>query len=244
MSADQASDLPPQHAPVPVDSATILIVDTAGGTPRILMGRRRSDDVFMPDKYVFPGGRVEPGDATAPSADELTRREIQRLLIEMDGTPSEHRARAIALAAIRETFEEAGIVIGASSAVQPMPTSPNPAWSSFTATGFLPSPAALTFVARAITPPGRHRYRYDNRFFCARAQSIVHRTALIDGELVSLDWFTFDEIGNLDLPNITRTILADVADRFAPDGTINDGLVPFYQGVSGPSRRRMIGEAS
>lgn len=229
-------------APVPVDSATILIVDTSTGQPRILMGRRRSDDVFMPDKYVFPGGRVEPGDDIAPSADELRPREANRLLIEMDGVPSPARTRGLAMAAVRETFEEAGIVIGAPSATRIIGQDIAPAWSTFHSTGFLPSLAALTFVARAVTPPGRHRYRYDNRFFCAKATAIAHRTPLVDGELASLDWFTFEAIRDLDLPNITRTILTDVAQRFTPDGGIDDGLVPFYQGMSGASRKRMIGD--
>lgn len=228
--------------PVPVDSATILIVDATSGAPRILMGRRRSDDVFMPDKFVFPGGRVELDDGTAPSADELADREQARLQVEMIGQPSPARARALAMAAIRETFEEAGVVIGAPPAAAIDAPALSPAWSTFAGSGYLPCLSALTFVARAITPPGRHRYRYDNRFFCALAAAIAHRTAIIDGELASLDWFTFAQTERLDLPNITRTILADVAARLRNDGTLNDGPVPFYQGVSGAGRRRMIGE--
>ncbi len=91
----------------PRDAATLIIVDAASGTPRILMGRRRDDVVFMPGKYVFPGGRVDREDRLVSSADDLAPGEIARLMHDMKGAASEARARAIALAAVRETWEEA-----------------------------------------------------------------------------------------------------------------------------------------
>src|SRR5204863_1967999 len=46
----------------PRDAATLIIVDNSSGEPRVLLGRRRLDMVFMPGRYVFPGGRVDPAD--------------------------------------------------------------------------------------------------------------------------------------------------------------------------------------
>lgn len=227
-------------SPEPVDSATLLIVDATAGGPRVLMGRRRSDDVFMADKFVFPGGRVDPVDADAPSANELQQRELELLLIEMAGAPSPARARAIAMAAIRETFEEAGIAVGRSAGPGLATAGHGPGWAAFRATGLLPALAPLRLVARAVTPPGRP-YRYDSRFFCVPSSAIAHHTAAIDGELSSLDWFTIEQIRRLDLPNITRTVIEELWLRLAPDGTPADAPVPYFQGISGNARRRTIG---
>lgn len=54
--------LKPRHA------ATLIIVRTDGPQPRLLMGRRNRGHTFMPDKWVFPGGRVDRTDYDAPSA--------------------------------------------------------------------------------------------------------------------------------------------------------------------------------
>ncbi|MGI9525233.1 MAG: hypothetical protein ACR2PG_26685, partial [Hyphomicrobiaceae bacterium] len=96
----------------PRDAATVIIVDGGSSDPRILMGRRRHDQVFMPGKYVFPGGRVDPGDKGVASADELDGGEVEKLLYDMKGHASAVRARSIAIAGIREVFEETGLIIG------------------------------------------------------------------------------------------------------------------------------------
>ena len=102
-----------QRVPLrPRDAATLVIVDTARNEPRVLMGRRRADQVFLPGKYVFPGGRVDRGDGAVEAAHELKDGEIAKLLMDMKGRASVTRARALALAAVRETYEEAGIRVG------------------------------------------------------------------------------------------------------------------------------------
>ena len=105
-----------QQAMKPRDSSTLIIVDASSGDPRILMGKRRLDQVFMPGKYVFPGGRVDPADRGLETVDELCHGDAAKLLVDMRDIPSAGRARAIALAAVRETFEETGILVGAPGA--------------------------------------------------------------------------------------------------------------------------------
>ena len=104
--------VPKQPAIRPRDAATLIIVDHAAGAPRVLLGKRRMDMKFMPGKYVFPGGRVDRADRVVAAADELDPLEVEKLLLDMKGVPSKSRARALALAAVRETYEEAGLVIG------------------------------------------------------------------------------------------------------------------------------------
>jgi 8-oxo-dGTP pyrophosphatase MutT (NUDIX family) len=222
----------------PRDAATLIIVDSASGEPRVLMGRRRMDQVFMPGKYVFPGGGVDKSDRLAASADELPPVEVAKLLLDMKGTPSPARARALALAAIRETYEEAGLLIGA-PAVGSVAATPQ-GWSGFFAQGFRPKLSALTFFARAITPPGRPR-RYDTRFFCSSSEAIAHRVETRDGELSGLHWLTIEEARGLDLPAITRVILEDLTDHLRAQGRPGaGGAVPYYHHKNGSFRRELL----
>ena len=222
----------------PRDAASLIIVDRSSGEPRVLMGKRRMDQVFIPGKYVFPGGGVDKSDRVVASADDLSPVEVAKLLLDMKGTPSPARARALALAAIRETFEEAGLLIGAPA--EGPAESAEQAWRAFVAQGFWPKLSALTFVARAITPPGRPR-RYDTRFFCVEAEAIAHRVDTRDGELSRLQWLTIDEARGLDLPAITRVILDDLTDHLSTRGRpAADMPVPYYYHKNGSFRRALL----
>jgi len=172
----------------PRDAATLILVR---GQREVMMGQRSKGHVFMPDKWVFPGGRVDPGDARARAASELTA-ETEALL--RKGTISRRPPRAFALAAVRETFEEAGLKVG-------------------TETG--PELDKLVFVARAITPPYRPR-RFDARFFMADAEAVLVDFEPVQGEeLLHVRWFSLDEAERLDLPSITRFVLKEVRTRLA-----------------------------
>lgn len=222
----------------PRDAATLIIVDRQDGAPRVLLGKRRTDLKFMPGKYVFPGGRVDKADRYATAADDLDPVETRKLLLDMKGAPSPARARALALAAVRETYEEAGLVIGGPADAYAPPKST--AWRRFYDTGFVPKLAPLTYFARAITPPGRSR-RFDTRFFCVDARSIAHRTQAPEDELSGLVWMTLEEARTLDLPPITRVILEDLSDRLT-SGDLHDvsKAVPYYHNRNGSFRRELL----
>jgi 8-oxo-dGTP pyrophosphatase MutT (NUDIX family) len=236
---DARSEAPSRRVLRPRDAATLIIVDLASGEPRVLLGRRRPDLVFMPGRYVFPGGRVDPADRQVAVEDDLTPGNLENLMVAMKGSATPVRARALALAAVRETFEEAGILIGAplGSAVTPRAR----AWQHFFALGFRPMLTPLTFFARAVTPPGRPR-RYDTRFFCVAADAIVHRVAAADGELSDLEWHSIEQARGLDLPNITRVVLEDLGERIAAGALQKtDVPVPYYHGRNGNFHRDLIG---
>ena len=237
MTAGATNDTPAAARSVkPRDAATLIIVDRAGPAPRVLMGKRRMEQIFMPGKYVFPGGRVDKTDRLVASADELAERERDKLLLDMKGTVTPSRARALALAAIRETFEEAGLIIGAPIAEGEAPRNV-PGWTDFFALGYRPRLSQLTFFARAITPPGRTR-RYDTRFFHMDASYISHKIDTSDGELSGLHWMTMEDTRELDLPPITRVILEDLMDRIAGDRLHHDvDTVPYYHFINGTFRR-------
>lgn len=242
MSASTMTDKPAAAAKKlrPRDAATLIIVDRSGPAPRVLMGKRRMEQVFMPGVYVFPGGRVDKTDRLVASADELTTTETGKLLMQMKGSATASRARAIGLAAIRETFEEAGLVIGAPLTRSPPASITVPGWADFFALGYMPSLSPLTFFARAITPPGKTR-RYDTRFFYMYAEAIAHRIDSNDGELSGLHWLTVEDARDLDLPSITRVILEDLMDKLRQESLhINADQVPFYHHSKGSFRRDML----
>lgn len=222
----------------PRDAATLIIVDVSSGEPRVLLGRRRMDMVFMPGRYVFPGGRVDPADRIVSVDDDLRSDDIKKLLVGMKGTPSTSRARALALAAVRETFEEAGIIIG--TPAQKGAPAKAPDWQAFYAQGFQPALDRLTFFARAITPPGRPR-RFDTRFFCVPADAIASTVTAQSGELSDLEWHSIAQARSLELPNITRVVLEDLGERAAAGAIHAPGVaVPFYHRRHGSYRRDLI----
>jgi 8-oxo-dGTP pyrophosphatase MutT (NUDIX family) len=164
----------------------------------------------MPGKFVFPGGRLDRGDATAPAASEIEPETFNRLMTRVPGRMTARRARGLALAAVRETFEEVGLIVG-----EPVRLSASlpAAWRAFFATGHAPALAGLRFFARAITPPGRSR-RFDARFFVADARCVANldRPLPLDrDELLEPGWFTFKAARQLDLASITRDILERLA---------------------------------
>ena len=211
----------------PRDAATLIVLDRSGAMPKVLMGKRHSGHKFMPGKFVFPGGGVEPGDRAMNVAGALHGLIEAKLVARVTGG-SISRARALALAAIRETYEETGLAIG----VNDMGTPDNPpagVWAAFAAHGIFPSLEGLHFIARAITPPGRTK-RFDARFFAIDAREIVHRVdGLItaESELVELVWQPLDQVQNLDLPRITSMVLKELEARIAA-GFGHHLPVPFF----------------
>lgn len=191
----------PRHA------ATLIIVKRDGDRTSVLMGRRHGGHDFMPDKWVFPGGRVDRGDYFAPSATELRPGVAARLA----KTGPARLSRALALAAVRETFEEAGLFLA-----RPAPTRPAAGpWRAFAERGALPDLAALEFVARAVTPPMSPK-RFDARFFLADSSALLSLKREADcGELDQVEWLALEEALALDLPSVTRFVLRELPARLA-----------------------------
>jgi 8-oxo-dGTP pyrophosphatase MutT (NUDIX family) len=153
--------------------------------------------------------------------------------------PSAAKARAFALAAIRETFEETGLLLGVRGrATAKVPRGP---WTAFAETNILPDLGVLHFIGRAITPPGRPR-RFDARFFTMDASAIAQRIDGVigpDAELVELVWMPLADAKQLDMPAVTGVMLEELDARIA-DGFAHELPVPFYSMPRGRFRRDML----
>ncbi|MEO1161818.1 MAG: NUDIX hydrolase [Pseudomonadota bacterium] len=190
----------------PRDAATLILVRRDSATPRVLMGKRHEAHKFMPGKFVFPGGRVDAGDCRITAQHALPAEVSEKLVTGMKGKPSNARATGIALAAVRETFEEVGLIIGQPG---PVPKTRSTSWQQFYATGHVPDLRGLRMLARAITPPGRPR-RFDTRFFMADAANLANIDEPVvpeTDELLTPHWVSIDDALQLDLPWITGQIL-------------------------------------
>jgi 8-oxo-dGTP pyrophosphatase MutT (NUDIX family) len=222
----------------PKDAATLILVDRTGRLPKVLLGKRHTRHKFMPGKFVFPGGRVDPADRQMPVARSLNP-DAQANLMKRLTRASPRKAQALALAAIRETFEETGLLLGAP--VAEIPVVPKGPWTAFARAKILPDLADLHFIGRAITPPGRVR-RFDTRFFTLDASAIAHRVDGMtgpDAELVELVWLPLTQVKELDMSAVTGVMLEELEARIA-NGFGHDLPVPFYRMPRGRFMREML----
>lgn len=175
------------------------------------MGRRHRDTRFMPGVYVFPGGRVDPADsrisgfaesiAPAPAGADLA---------------TQRRLTVFARAALRETFEETGLLVA-----EPRPSpkaearvpqgGDTTAWQAYARAGLEPAFGALALVARAVTPAASP-IRFHTRFF--RTDGRAARGNLAgDGELEDIGWIPVNEIGRLPTAQVSTLVLREALDR-------------------------------
>lgn len=226
----------------PRDASTLLVLDkTAAGPVRVLMGRRHMRHAFMPGKFVFPGGRLDPSDSRVRVSAPYDPAVEEKLSAQLKGPKSAARVRALALAAIRETYEEAGIFIGREQSKTSKSIKIGKGFEAFEERGIELNLMPMRMVARAITPPNRPR-RFDTRFLAVRADAIA---AQLDcgpsGELEDVEWLTLDEARDKDLPSITKQILSDLEDRLVGDPELGpETPVPFYYFRNGGFKRDYI----
>lgn len=208
------------------DAATVIVVRDPETNPRILMGQRGSKAAFMPNKFVFPGGAVDAEDYDVALATSLSEQCCDRLLDDMRPETPETAVHALAVAAIRELWEETGLILGDKG---DWADSPAQDWTDYAATGHVPSAQSMQFVFRAITPPGRPR-RFDARFFLINADMLsgdLDDFSRASEELSHLQWVGLKDARSFDLPFITEVVLAEIEGQL-PDLSA-PASVPFFK---------------
>ena len=196
--------------PQPSPAATVLLYRKGEGGPELLLMRRHGGSAFMAGVSVFPGGRVDPQDGEAPALAALAGPPLDALS-EALSSPGEPRlglaeAGAYAFGALRELFEEAGVLLAQTPRGEPLDLG-DPGLRAALAAGraavhggALPLPAllqelglrldvgALAYFARWITPSFERR-RFDARFFLAALPP--GQEAVPDGaETTELRWLS------------------------------------------------------
>ncbi|MGH6952769.1 MAG: NUDIX domain-containing protein, partial [Alphaproteobacteria bacterium] len=121
----------------PRDAASLVLHRMRDGVPEVLVGLRHRRHKFMPETWVFPGGRVDPGDYGVAVATDLREEVAARLMRHT----TRARAKALAVAAVRETYEEAGLMLGAPASPPKGPVGEH--WRGFLDRGLAPALDAL-----------------------------------------------------------------------------------------------------
>ena len=236
--AEKEADHHPYYRPK--DAATLILVDRSAAVPKVLVGRRHDKVVFMPGKFVFPGGRVDKADHRIPVAAPIPG-ELEANLLKGSPKITASRAKSLAIAAIREACEETGLCLGR-KAHSPTAKLDGP-WAPFADEGLLPDPSSLFLIARAITPPGRVR-RFDTRFFTADASAITHHVKGVihaDAELVELVWVEIGSQPLADLHPMTKNVLGVLEKRLAAGPLRHDAAVPFFHFYDGKMQKDVLG---
>ncbi|MDH3597595.1 MAG: NUDIX hydrolase [Rhodospirillales bacterium] len=190
-----------------MDAAGLLLIRGMGGKAEVLMGRRNRASSFMPGVYVFPGGRVERADARPSGFTET-------MISPPEGTDNATRRHLtlFARAALRETFEETGLLVAerpgsGPAGIDSAAAGPAEVWRAFRHAGRAPAFSALALVARAVTPT-RSPIRFHTRFFRADGQA-AYGNLVGDGELEDLRWVPVEEAGLLPIAEVTALVLRE-----------------------------------
>jgi 8-oxo-dGTP pyrophosphatase MutT (NUDIX family) len=202
----------PRSRPVtrPRDAASLILLRGAGRDLEVLVGRRPMHLRFMPGAYVFPGGAVDPPDRLAWGVEAGTEALAPRLM-------------RCARAAVRETWEEAGVLVGRPAAMPPGLTTPTPIEAAYRERGVVAAIDVLTYVGRAITPSHSHR-RFNTRFFLGDGAD-VHGEPAASAELEDVRWHPITRQPLDGLRDVSRFMLARaIALR---EGTA-DGAAPLF----------------
>ena len=189
------------------------------------MGQRRKNAVFMPGKFVFPGGAVDHADGISELIGKPNPICLSRLSVR-----STAGALSLLMCAIREVWEETGLRLCEPQPRTPDPTAIDRPWRDFCNSGAVPSATGMVFIFRAVTPPGNSR-RFDARFFYRDVDEPPEITGLDDlsagsGELCNLRWVTISEAERLDIPFITRLVFKSLVESIKQEAP--PASVPFH----------------
>ena len=205
----------------PRDAASLLIYREGTHGVEVVMGRRSDRARFKPGVYVFPGGGLEAADARVTPLSPLAADIPSKIAVR----GSVRRAHALALAAIRETYEETGLIVGAAGDVG---ASSNPSWAALRARRLAPALDKLAYLGRAITP-SIQPIRFHARFF-AVAHQHVHGDFGDEGELSDLQWVPIVNATKFEIMGVTLLMLESLTHFLSAPQTYRAPFLSFQRG--------------
>jgi 8-oxo-dGTP pyrophosphatase MutT (NUDIX family) len=186
----------------PRDAASLILLRDGKAGLEVLIGRRGQGARFMPGRYVFPGGRITADDARPWLGEASTAAHA-----------ADRTFLALKRAALRETFEETGLVIGRPApAREHGPDALSAIEQAYRALGVAPAPDLLRLVGRAITPT-TSPIRFHARFFVADGGHAVGQLAPCE-ELDDLHWHAVTGEPPGAMQNVTRFMLRCAVDAW------------------------------
>ena len=222
MPQSRPSNPPPAR---PRDAASLIVLRRGRRGLACLMGRRREDARFLPGCFVFPGGAVEGADRAARPASRFDLAHLGAMGVGGNAAA----ATALATAAVRETWEEAGVMIAAPGDVG---AAPGATFDEMRRRGVAPALGRLVYLGRAITP-ARNPIRFHARFFLTFAGH--GRDGLGgDGELDRLSWVPLADVASLPTIDVTR-FMVGFAGEIMDSAHLRSGGRPVFS-MRGPHR--------
>ncbi len=193
----------PADVPVkPRDASTLIVWRQGDKGPEVLMGRRSRRAAFVPDFFVFPGGRLDPADYTIRSATTLDSPAIKRMAVRGNSM----LAQALAVTAVRETFEETGLLLAGSGDIG---EGANADWAYWRERGLAPQLDRLTYFGRAITSR-ISPIRFHARFFIVEADALQGELGG-SGELTELGFYPARQVlEHMPIVDVTEFMLSRV----------------------------------
>jgi 8-oxo-dGTP pyrophosphatase MutT (NUDIX family) len=209
----------------PRDAASLILLRGAGRDLELLAGRRPGHVKFMPGVWVFPGGAIDPED----------RRPWR---VESGATDLPPRLAHGARAALRETWEEVGVLVGRRAVSAADPRGLSSVEAAYAERGITAAFDRLTYVGRAITPTRAFR-RFNTRFFLADGDAVFGEPISTE-ELEDVGWHVIACRNLAPFADVTQFMLARaIAVR---DGTASPETPLFYT-VRGKRRYGVCREA-
>ncbi len=215
---------PPEEPAIPRPAATIVLLRDGEPGLELLLMRRSRRAGFVPGAWVFPGGRVDRADADNAVLERLDDLDAEAAERRLELRGADPPALAYYLAALREAFEETGILVGTGDDGAAPPTAVeddrtdavrNELMADHISFGEAAARlgariagGAVEYIAHWITPEAEPR-RYDTRFFAARVDPRAE--PIIDPrEMTDAQWITptdaLDRLDRGELPMVFPTI--------------------------------------
>jgi 8-oxo-dGTP pyrophosphatase MutT (NUDIX family) len=190
----------PNGKPIhPRDAAILIVWRRNSADIEVLMGRRSRKAAFVPDYFVFPGGRLDPADYTVGVATPLNPAFIGKMGVR----GSAKKAEALAIAAVRETFEETGLLAAETGTIgEPIDST----WNEWKQRGLAPALSHLEYFGRAITSR-LSPIRFNARFFITRAD-VLEGHPKNSAELTDVEFYPIDQlIDRMPILDVTEFML-------------------------------------
>lgn len=222
----------------PVDAAELVLIRQGRGEAEVLLGRRHGKSGFLPDIYVAPGGRVDPGDHRPSGFPEALHPNVTA---ELASGGSRRPPLAFPRAALRETFEETGLLVGRPGGSGKPNAADQPVWLAYHAQHLAPDFGGIDFLCRAITPVYSRR-RFNTRFFLADG-ALCCGELRSNGELEDLAWRGESALRHLNIVDVTQYVLAEALRRWRGQHQIGSQpprLLNYRKDIMTLSRQRRL----